>query len=112
VFGHGTVYDIGGDVRGMLAPASAAGGEINWLREGVRHAHRVTTVSPTYAQEICTPLGGHGLDGDLRARHDGVVGILNGVDYSEWNPATDRYLKHHYGPDDLSGKAATKRWLL
>lgn len=112
VFGHGTVYDIGGDVRGMLAPATAAGGDINWLREGVRHAHRVTTVSPTYAQEICTPLGGHGLDGDLRARHDGVVGILNGVDYSEWNPATDRYLKHHYGPDDLSGKAATKRWLL
>lgn len=111
-FGSSTVYDIGGEVRGMLAPSTAAGGEINWLREGVRHAHRVTTVSPTYAQEICTPLGGHGLDGDLRARHDGVVGILNGVDYSEWNPATDRYLKHRYTAGDLSGKAATKRWLL
>ena len=65
----------------------------------------MTTVSPTYAQEICTPAGGHGLDVVLRARGDGVVGILNGVDYDEWNPATDRYLKHHYTLDDLSGKA-------
>lgn len=112
MFAHGTIHDIGGDVRGLLEPAAASGGPINWLREGVRHAHAVTTVSPTYAQEICTPLGGHGLDADLRARPDGVIGILNGVDYSEWNPATDRYLKHHYTADDLSGKAATKRALL
>jgi starch synthase len=112
VFAPSTVYDIGGEVRGMLAPATVAGGAINWLREGVRHADAVTTVSPTYAQEICTPLGGHGLDGDLRARYGGVTGILNGVDYSEWNPATDRYLKHHYTPENLAEKAATKRSLL
>src|SRR5690606_1240133 len=83
IFGGHTVYDIGGEVRWLLAPDTAAGGPINWLREGIRHAHRVTTVSPTYAREICTPLGGHGLDGDLRARADGVTGILNGVDYDE-----------------------------
>ncbi|MFO7304168.1 MAG: glycogen synthase [Gammaproteobacteria bacterium] len=112
VFGSHTIDDVGGDVRGLLAPDTAAGAPINWLREGIRHADRVTTVSPTYAWEICTPLGGHGLDGDLRARRDGIVGILNGVDYAEWNPATDPYLKHHYSRDDLSGKVATKRWFL
>jgi starch synthase len=84
----------------------------NWLREGIRHAHRVTTVSPTYAREIRTPEGGHGLDGTLRRRGDGVSGILNGVDYEEWDPATDRYLQYRYDRDHLEGKAQTKRWLL
>lgn len=112
IFPVGTTYDLGGDVHHLVSPETLAGGEFNWLREGVRHAHRVTTVSPTYAKEICTPIGGHGLDGVLRSRADGVVGILNGVDYSDWNPATDRFLKHHYSPEDLSGKRATKRSLL
>lgn len=112
IFSAASTYDVGGDVTYFLSPETRAGGAFNWLREGVRHAHRVTTVSPTYAQEICTPIGGHGIDGVLRARADGVVGILNGVDYSEWNPATDRYLKHHFSPEDLSGKRTTKRSLL
>ncbi|HEX7116947.1 MAG TPA: glycogen synthase [Steroidobacter sp.] len=111
-FDASTVYDVGGDIRGLIAPETALGGGFNWLREGIRHADRVTTVSPTYAMEICTPLGGHGLDAVLRARYHGVIGILNGVDYTEWNPATDRYLKHPYTPEDLSGKAETKRSLL
>lgn len=112
VFDAGTAYDIGGDVRGWLAPEFTARNELNWLREGIRLAHMVSTVSPTYAKEICTPEGGHGLDGVLRARADSLVGILNGVDYSEWNPAIDRYLEHHYSSDDLSGKARNKRALL
>jgi starch synthase len=112
VFANSTTYDIGGDLRGQLASHTALGGSINWLHEGVRHAHRVTTVSPTYANEICTPIGGHGLDGALRARHDQVVGILNGVDYSEWSPSADRYLKHRFSRDDLSGKQRTKREFL
>jgi starch synthase len=107
-----TLRDIGADVRDLVDPLVHSSGSFNWLREGIRHAHRVSTVSPTYAWEICTPLGGHGLDTVLRARGDGVVGILNGVDYTEWNPATDRYLKHRYSLDDLSGKAETKRALL
>jgi starch synthase len=111
IFHSGTAYDVGGEI-GWLLSGAGPGGEINWLREGVRHAHRVTTVSPTYAAEICTPVGGHGLDVTLRQRGDGVVGILNGVDYGEWSPATDRYLKHRYDSRDLSGKAATKRSLL
>lgn len=112
IFPAATTYDIGGDVSHLVAPETLAGGAFNWLREGVRHAHRVTTVSPTYAREICTPIGGHGLDGVLRSRADGVVGILNGVDYGDWNPATDRFLKHHYSPENLSGKRLTKRSLL
>jgi len=107
-FDASTTYDVGGNVWDLLAPQTRAGGGFNWLREGVRHADAVTTVSPTYAMEISTPLGGHGLDGALRARPDGVVGILNGVDYTEWNPATDRFLKHHYSSQHLSGKGQTK----
>jgi starch synthase len=112
VFDARTAFDAGGEIGWLLSPADRARGQINWLREGVRNAHSVTTVSPTYAREICTPIGGHGLDGTLSERSDGVVGILNGVDYAEWNPATDRYLKHHYTAQDLSGKAATRRSLL
>jgi starch synthase len=112
VFDASTVHDIGGDVGGLLSSETLVGGALNWLREGVRHADAVTTVSQTYAREIGTPAGGRGLDGVLRARPGGVIGILNGVDYGEWNPATDRYLKHHYTADDLSGKVATKRSLL
>jgi starch synthase len=112
VFDVDTSYDLGGDARALLAPQVTATREFNWLREGVRHADRVSTVSPTYAQEICTPAGGYGLDGELRGRADGVIGILNGVDYSEWNPATDRHLKHHYGRDNLDGKSANKKALL
>src|SRR5678815_4683739 len=92
----------------LLPPETRAGGGFNWLREGVRNADAVTTVSPTYAMEIATPLGGHGLDGVLRARGDAVVGILNGVDYTEWDPTNDRYLKHHYSSQQLSGKGQTK----
>ena len=72
----------------------------------------VTTVSPTYAWEIRTPEGGYGLDADLRARGDAVSGILNGVDYDEWNPATDRYVPHRFDAADLAGKARNKEALL
>jgi starch synthase len=72
----------------------------------------VTTVSPTYAREIRTPEGGYGLDADLRARRDSVSGILNGVDYDDWNPATDRYLPFRYDANDLTGKARNKAALL
>src|SRR5262245_26483329 len=81
IFDSSTAHDAGSDIRSQLSPETLAGGGINWLREGIRHAHAVTTVSPTYAREICTYAGGHGLDGILRSRADGVVGILNGVDY-------------------------------
>jgi starch synthase len=111
-FPSSTTYDVGGSLYSLLSPAVSTTGHFNWLREGIRLADRVTTVSPTYAQEICTPEGASGLVDVLRARTDGIVGILNGVDYNEWNPATDRYLKHHFTPQDLSGKVLTRKALL
>jgi starch synthase len=82
------------------------------MLHGVLYADLVTTVSPTYAREICTPEYGLGLDPFLRARGDRLVGILNGVDYDEWDPEHDRYLPIHFSRDDLAGKAALKRALL
>ncbi len=100
------------DFAKQLDAEDLANGRINWLKEGIRHAHRVCTVSPSYAREICEPVGGHGLDGALNARGDEIAGTLNGVDYAEWNPASDARLPHCYRPADLSGKLRMKRALL
>ena len=79
-------------------------GDANLLKAGIWYADRVTTVSPRYAWEVTTPEGGFGLDGALRAR--GVTGILNGIDSSYWNPATDPYLETNYST--LEGKNAAR----
>ena len=97
---------------GALYQPDLAAGHINPMREAIIHADRVTTVSPTYADEIRTPAGGHGLDADLRSRGDAVVGILNGVDYEVWDPERDSYIPHQYGPDSLEGKQLNKDSLL
>ncbi len=81
---------------------------INLLKGGILHATRLTTVSPTHAWEIQTAEGGFGLDGVLRQRAADLTGILNGIDETEWDPGTDPALPAHFGPDDLSGKAACK----
>ena len=62
-------------------------GGISLLKTGIVFADMVTTVSPTYAWEITTPLGGMSLDGVLSAKYGDLVGILNGIDPAEWNPA-------------------------
>jgi starch synthase len=113
VFSAGRAEDLGPGVgiEALHRPDLAAG-QVNPMRLGILHADAVTTVSPTYAAEICTPAGGHGLDGDLRARGDSVSGILNGADYDEWNPATDRYIPHTYDASDLTGKLRNKQALL
>ena len=112
-FSAGWAGDLGPGVAiEALHHADLGAGRINPMRHGVMYADAVTTVSPTYAAEICTPEGGHGLDGDLRLRGDAVVGILNGVDYDEWNPATDQYLPHRYDDSDLTGKLLNKQALL
>jgi len=87
-------------------------GRINSLKHGIIFADVVTTVSPTYAREICTEQFGMGLEGTLKHRSGGVIGILNGVDYGEWNPETDRFIPHHFSARDLSGKERTKQHLL
>ena len=75
------------------------------------HADRVNTVSDTYAKEIMTPEYGAGLDGLLRARASVVSGIVNGIDYDEFNPATDPALAQHYTADTLDQRVANKRAL-
>lgn len=96
----------------QLDPADLRAGVINSLKTGIKFADTVTTVSPTYALEITETWLGMGMEATLRARANPVVGILNGVDYSEWDPRCDRYLEAHFSPEDLGGKRANKRQLL
>ena len=83
-------------------------GQLNCLKAGIFFASAVTTVSPRYAREITTPELGCGLEGLLRRRQNDLVGILNGVDYDEWNPANDPFLACPYSPENLAGKIANK----
>jgi starch synthase len=94
---------------GLLDPEDLAAGRINALRHGIVYADSVTTVSPTHAREICTDEYGMGLQGSLRARGRAVSGILNGVDYDEWDPRHDRYLPAHYDAARLAVKGELKR---
>ena len=87
-------------------------GMISFLKGGIVFSDAVTTVSPTYAREIQTPEYGFGFDGLLRSRSYKLRGILNGVDYVDWNPETDRFLPAHYSARDLAGKTVCKRALL
>jgi starch synthase len=87
-------------------------GQVNFLKGALVYSDFVTTVSRKYSQEIQTSEFGFGLEGVLRDRAATVTGILNGVDYSEWSPETDKYIAARYSERDLSGKAADKRDLL
>jgi len=82
--------------------------QLNCLKAGLVYADLLTTVSPRYAREITTPEYGCGLDGVLRARQDRLLGILNGVDYAEWNTDRNKFLKHPYTAEDLAGKNLEK----
>jgi starch synthase len=83
-----------------------------FLKAGINFADAITTVSPTYADEIQRPEYGHGLDGVIRSRRDRLAGILNGIDHDEWNPAADPHLPAPFDADHLDRKAASKRALL
>jgi len=87
-------------------------GQINFLKTGVQYADILTTVSPTYAREIQTEEYGMGLEDLLRARSDSLTGILNGVDYSEWNPAHDSLIPYPYNARNLVGKENNKKALM
>jgi starch synthase len=83
-------------------------GQLSLLKAGIVSADRITTVSPSYAQEIQSAEQGMGLDGLLRARADRLTGILNGVDYHVWDPERDPHLAAPYSGGDLDGKRACK----
>lgn len=84
-------------------------GDIGYLKSGILLADAITTVSPSYAQEICTPAGGMGLDAILRWRGGALAGIVNGIDTDIWNPASDTHLAQTYTAKTLSRRAANKR---
>jgi starch synthase len=85
---------------------------LSFMKAGLAAADAITTVSPTYAEEIQRPEYGHGLDGVIRSRREHLVGILNGIDHDEWNPAADPWLPAPFDADRLDGKRASKRALL
>ncbi len=86
--------------------------KINFLKGGILWSDAVTTVSRQYSQEIQTPEFGCGLEGVLRARADVLTGIVNGVDYSIWNPSTDKLIAAPYSAADLTGKEKNKHALM
>jgi starch synthase len=98
-----------GAAETLLDSSELAAGHVNPLREGIRHADHISTVSPTYAREIQTPAFGYGLEGLLASRASSLTGILNGVDYQEWDPRQDRFLPLHYNASQLGVKAELKQ---
>jgi starch synthase len=83
----------------------------NFMARAIYHATMINTVSPTYAREILTPVYGEGLDSLLRYRHFDVHGILNGLDYDVWNPATDTHIASPYDASTVEKRAVNKRAL-
>ena len=108
---HSPDLGLGSNLALLYQPDLHAG-RINALRHGILFADMITTVSPTHAREICTDEYGMGLQDSLRARSSVLHGVLNGVDYSVWDPRIDRYLPQHYSADRLAVKAALKRELV
>ncbi|WOL11080.1 hypothetical protein Cni_G19841 [Canna indica] len=100
------------DVHQMNRPDrmqdNSAHDKVNTVKGAIVFSNIVTTVSPTYAQEVCTAEGGRGLHQTLKSCSKKFVGILNGIDIDAWNPSTDKYISVQYSADDLRGKAENK----
>ena len=87
-------------------------GRLNFLKGGILYADKITTVSENYRREILTPTDGHGLDGVLRENAHRLSAILHGVDYTRWNPASDRFIPARYDTRRLRGKQLCREALL
>jgi starch synthase len=121
-----TIHNLG--YQGLFPPAALAEvgldgalfhpggleffGRVNFMKGGILYSDALNTVSKAYAREIQTPEFGWGLDGLLRERSSALSGILNGADYTMWNPETDACIAAHYSSRDLSGKRICKQALL
>jgi starch synthase len=84
-------------------------GGVGYLKAGLQCADAIATVSPTYAREICTPEGGMGLDGLLRARRNVLLGIVNGIDTTVWDPAADEQIAARYDAKRLDRRTINRR---
>lgn len=101
-----------GTASKLMSPAGLEyHGQISFIKAGLQFAHHVSTVSPTYAREIATEEFGCGLDGAIRSRGGEVSGILNGIDESVWNPATDAAIASRFDAERMEGKRACRRAL-
>jgi len=87
-------------------------GKVNMMKAALSYADIITTVSPTYAREICTSEQGNGLEGVLQSRSGDLHGVLNGIDTTYWNPEKDPHLEHKYSAARRAGKARCKKELL
>ncbi|MBU0566518.1 glycogen synthase GlgA [bacterium] len=87
-------------------------GQVSFLKGGLLFSQTINTVSHTYSKEIQTEEFGYGLDGVLRERASDLSGVINGIDYDEWNPAIDTYISQNYTPATLSDKEKNKENLL
>lgn len=96
----------------LLDATDRAARRFNILKTGVVYADALSAVSRTFAAEIQQPEGGCGLDPWVRARSSQLFGIVNGVDYGEWDPQADPYIPYNYSPQDLAGKVRMKETLL
>lgn len=109
IFPKETMEMIGLDRRWFSMEGLEFYGQVNFLKAGLIGADVLTTVSPTYAQEILTPAEGFGLDGVLRNRSDVLHGIVNGLDYAEWTPYSDPHLQSRFSSTHLAGRAWCRR---
>jgi starch synthase len=113
VFGAHILDDLGlNGSEGLLHQDDLAAGRINFMKTGLLYADLLTTVSPTYAREIQGEEYGMGLQDLLRQRSGALHGILNGVDYQEWDPATDSLIPENFSSEGLEGKQGCKRALM
>lgn len=104
IFPKETVEELGLGWGGFTPQGYEFYDQLSFMKAGLSYSDRITTVSPTYAQEIQTPEHGFQLDGLLRSRARRLSGILNGIDVALWNPADDRHLAAAYSGGDRSGK--------
>lgn len=87
-------------------------GKLNYMKAGLIYSDLLTTVSDTYAKEILDPENGFGLDGVLRKRKNDLFGVINGIDYDEWDPMKDDLVPAKYGPENLKFKLKCKKLLV
>jgi len=112
VFNIGVLPSLGLPPRVTEGPILFQDGNVNFLKAGIVSADRLTTVSPTYAAEIQTPDQGWGLDGILRHRKRDIYGILNGIDFDEWDPGSDPSLRVPFSAADIESRRRNRDYLL